>query len=97
MIPVIMSIQTTVFGWIAGSYIVLIVIAGLHLLLAIVLIVQIIASGFSRVAKAAWIVLAAVIPLAGLIGWFFYGPRQAATAEERETAESWLAEATSDR
>jgi hypothetical protein len=92
-----MSIQTTVFGWIAGSYIVLIVIAGLHLLLAIVLIVQIIASGFSRVSKVAWIVLAAVIPLAALIGWFFYGPRQAATAEERETAENWLAEAISDR
>ncbi|MCU1468950.1 MAG: hypothetical protein JWQ39_99 [Glaciihabitans sp.] len=97
MIQVIMSVQTTVFGWIAGSYIVLIVIAGLHLLLAIVLIVQIIASGFSRVAKAAWIVLAALIPLVGLIGWFFYGPRQAATAEERETAENWLAEATADR
>jgi hypothetical protein len=91
------SVETTVFGWIAGSYIVLIVAAGLHLLLAAVLIVQIVASGFSRIAKAAWIVLAALIPLVGLIGWFFYGPRQTATAEERETAENWLAEATSDR
>jgi len=47
----------------------------LHLIIVIWAILSIIKSGASTVAKILWGLLVLVLPLVGLIIWFFVGPK----------------------
>lgn len=56
-------------------------IIGLLILVAdIVAIINILQSGASPGGKALWIVLVLILPVVGLLIWFFAGPRGSASA-----------------
>lgn len=49
----------------------------LHLIIAIWAILNILKSGASTGAKILWILLVLILPIIGLIIWFFIGPKSA--------------------
>ena len=46
----------------------------IHLILLVYAAMQIMGSSADTVKKAIWVVIVALLPLVGLIVWFFFGP-----------------------
>lgn len=47
----------------------------IHLVIVIWAVLHIVQSGATPLAKALWVVFVLVLPLLGVIVWFFFGPR----------------------
>ncbi|WP_043766229.1 PLDc N-terminal domain-containing protein [Algiphilus aromaticivorans] len=47
----------------------------IHLVIVIWAVLHIVQSGASPLAKALWVVFVLLLPLLGVIVWFFFGPR----------------------
>lgn len=45
-----------------------------HLAIVVYVVIQILGSSVENVEKILWIIVVAVLPVAGLIIWFFMGP-----------------------
>jgi hypothetical protein len=46
-----------------------------HLVIVIWAVLHVVQSGAAPMAKALWIVFVLLLPLLGIIVWFFFGPR----------------------